>query len=289
MKPFLKSLGAIALLGHQGTVMLPQAEHPSLCIDPRRFNYMEHFFLTRERIQKGASRCHESNEGRPGFRVEEVHAKAKPQFKLKPNVIFINAGTNDCTQQFDIPNIPQRMKGLVEDIFNNIPEVTVILPGLLPRTGNDACHKLINIEYGQVAADLAKQGRKIVFADTFNGYLTLDDLADEVHPNDHGYQKLTSIWWLAFTKAVEKGFITPPWTMACQIIQGTGIGPIQTQKGSGFHDGDYKHISVPIGDLFYFAEGMPGDENPNVFWADLDGDGYDEFIWYKDPVNHKGV
>ena len=146
---------------------------------------------------------------------------------MKPNLVLINAGTNDCVKHIDFIRQPQRMKNMVEDIFENIPEVTVILSGLLPNKATNACTKLMNNNYGKVVDDLAGQGRKIVFADTvrrnnafplhlanfalqYNGYITEDDLSDGTHPTDFGYQKLASIWWLAFTKASQKGFITIP-------------------------------------------------------------------------------
>ncbi|KAL4995968.1 hypothetical protein BDV10DRAFT_187574 [Aspergillus recurvatus] len=55
------------------------------------------------------------------------------------------------------------------------------------------CTKLLNTDYGQIADQLAAQGKKIVFVDTYNGCFDLSDLADG---------------WHAFTGASQKGFIT---------------------------------------------------------------------------------
>ncbi|KAK2861454.1 hypothetical protein FQN49_004184 [Arthroderma sp. PD_2] len=150
------------------------------------------------------------NEGWPGFVIDEVRDKAKSQYKVKPNLILVNAGTNDCRRFTDYRRQPARLEALLEDLFENIPEVTVLLSGLLPNKDYDECSKLQNSWYRGVSDKLERQGRKIVFADTYNGYLTMKDLKDGIHPNDTGYRKFASIWWVAFTTAVKKGYVTPP-------------------------------------------------------------------------------
>ncbi|PGG95702.1 hypothetical protein AJ79_09910 [Helicocarpus griseus UAMH5409] len=150
------------------------------------------------------------NEGWPGYIIDDVHNKAELQYRLKPNLVLVNAGTNDCAQKIDFDGQPQRMKNLVEGLFNNIPGVTVILSGLLPNTDNDPCTKTMNDNYATIVDDLRSQDRKVVFANLYDGFITENDIADGVHPNDFGYQKMASVWWHAFTKAQEQEFITAP-------------------------------------------------------------------------------
>ncbi|KAL3440260.1 SGNH hydrolase-type esterase domain-containing protein [Aspergillus insuetus] len=151
-----------------------------------------------------------NNEGCPGATVREVHIKVRPQYQLQPNLVLINAGTNDCTRPEEPLTAPGRMEAMVEDIFNNVPDVTIILSGLMPNSINNVCTKLLNNAYRQIVDRLAARGRKIVFADTYNGYITMDDLHDGTHPHDFGYQKFAAVWWHAFTEASGNRWITAP-------------------------------------------------------------------------------
>ncbi|KAL3462071.1 SGNH hydrolase-type esterase domain-containing protein [Aspergillus heterothallicus] len=141
------------------------------------------------------------NEGWPGKTVREVHDKVRPQYRLRPN---------DCTRPDEPLTAPGRMQAMVEDIFNNVPDVAIILSGLMPNSINGLCTKLLNNAYGQIVDRLAARGRKIVFADLYNGYMTLHDIPDGTHPNDDGYRKMAAVWWHAFTQASGNGWITIP-------------------------------------------------------------------------------
>lgn len=139
--------------------------------------------------------------------IDEVHKKAKQDYKLKPDLVLINAGTNDCTQQLDIANAPARMANLVDDLFKSIENVTVVLSGLLPNGKENECTKSMSKHYMEIARKGEAEGKKIVFADMRHGF-TKDDMADETHPNDGGYKKMAASWWGAIRKAAKKKFIT---------------------------------------------------------------------------------
>ncbi|KAL2817978.1 hypothetical protein BDW59DRAFT_165684 [Aspergillus cavernicola] len=61
------------------------------------------------------------------------------------------------------------------------------------------------------------------------------------------------------------------------------------QKGSGADDGPYKHKGVLQDSLSVFALIDKEYVADTIFWADLNGDGVDEMIWYNDPVDKKGI
>lgn len=93
----------------------------------------------------------------------------------------------------------------------------------------------------------------------------------------------------------KQGWLTPPpnvrgvsdevstGSSTCDKIPGAAIGPTRTQMGSGSDDGAYHHIGTQVG-------GFAGFENPStvnfnnslpegVFWADIDGDGIDDYVY----------
>lgn len=145
-------------------------------------------------------------EGWPGYTINQVFDKVKAQYHLKPDLVLINAGTNDCTQDQEeaLVNAKGRMTNMVRGIFDNIDDVTIVLSGLLPNKNRNDCTRRLNDQYRTIVSEMA--GRKIVFADTW-GSFTFDDLADTTHPNDAGYKKMADIWWRAVRNAADKGFL----------------------------------------------------------------------------------
>jgi lysophospholipase L1-like esterase len=152
-----------------------------------------------------------ANEGWPGFLIDGVHDKAKvavPQYK--PNLVLINAGTNDCNKDVDIPNAGERMKSLLDTVFSESPKATVVLSTLLPNDNPNTNERAqrVNEQLRQLVIDQQKEGRAIVGAD-FQGDngLTVDDLVDGTHPTDAGYEKMVPVWDAAIQDAAQRGFL----------------------------------------------------------------------------------
>ncbi|KAL4901476.1 SGNH hydrolase-type esterase domain-containing protein [Aspergillus multicolor] len=139
----------------------------------------------------------DDNEGHGGFTIKRVYDMVKAQYRVKPNLVLINAGTNNCVRENSnaYASGKQQMKAMVIDIFDNIPEVTVILSGLLPQRDVGACTEFLNFEYAKIVDELAGEGRKVIFADFHTRWITLDEIPDGTHPNDSGYKKTAGIWF----------------------------------------------------------------------------------------------
>lgn len=79
--------------------------------------------------------------------------------------------------------------------------------------------------------------------------------SDGTHPTDDGYWLMASVWWAAFQEIV--AVLQPPAdniddtlavnTNTCAKVAGVSRGPIQTQQGSGYDNGNYVHTSVAHG------------------------------------------
>jgi lysophospholipase L1-like esterase len=154
------------------------------------------------------------NEGWPGYVIDQVYAKANdsvPQWK--PNVILVNAGTNDCSQDNDIVHAGDRMRAMVEHLFEMSPRATVLLSSLIVNKDSnvEANVLAVNVQYRALAADLKARGRRLVFVDMHgpDGPL-LEDMADSTHPNDEGYLKMGALWYKGLVDASKDGFIVAP-------------------------------------------------------------------------------
>jgi lysophospholipase L1-like esterase len=154
------------------------------------------------------------NEGWPGYIISQVDAKAQASVpKWKPNVILVNAGTNDCVQNVDIPNAGTRMQTLLQDVWNLSPNSTIVLSSLLVNSAaaTEKNIEAVNPQYAALAKQLQGQGRKLVYVDmhTANGP-QVGDLVDGTHPNDAGYAKMAAIWLGGLQEAAGQGWLAPP-------------------------------------------------------------------------------
>ncbi|KAK4671241.1 hypothetical protein QC764_602057 [Podospora pseudoanserina] len=178
-------------------------------------------------------------------RVATIHGLSKHSVKYQPNVILIHAGTFDTLMQNDlyeteynysmpafgsgsspwIGGIYQRYADMVDYLFDQVPNTTIILSTIIP-TGNRIIYK--NMDYvtsmaREVVANRLwvlepERPQKIVLADMwavgigaaeFEVMGRHDFRADGIHPNDSGYEKMASIFLRAIIGAGESGFLSP--------------------------------------------------------------------------------
>lgn len=106
----------------------------------------------------------------PGVRVDTIHEIAKgivPQ--SKPNLILINAGTNDCLMHVDIDNFYKRYDDLVQYLLTASHKVTLVMGTLLPTwnehfNGREDVFR-VNPQIRRLAKIYQKQGLPVVLAE----------------------------------------------------------------------------------------------------------------------------
>ncbi|KAL4860487.1 SGNH hydrolase-type esterase domain-containing protein [Aspergillus spectabilis] len=215
-----------------------------------------------------------SHEGHPAYRIEQVMQEATRSVGYKPNVVLINAGTNDATQGYFVGTAGERMDALLDHLYSSIPDTTIILSTLLPNTARPALVADINVQYRRIYTRRSDAGDKIVLADMANA-LEVSDLIDDTHPNDEGYRKMATVWWAAIQATQRRGFLSAPADPEidetamnnCEKEYGSGQGHYaQTQRGSGADDG-------PLG--LNFAQLV------NVWGAYREG-ALDDLVWSRE-------
>ncbi|KAL2164842.1 hypothetical protein VTH06DRAFT_138 [Thermothelomyces fergusii] len=156
-------------------------------------------------------------EGWSGYRIEQVHqmamaAESVP--KYKPNVVLVNAGTNDATQNFQVDAAGARMEAMLRDLWAASPRALVVLSTLL--VNSDAATErnavAINRQLRRLAARLRRDEHyRIVLADMRGPRgPRLADLADGTHPSDEGYRKMAHVWYASLRAASDQGLLEPP-------------------------------------------------------------------------------
>ncbi|KAH8911596.1 SGNH hydrolase [Coniochaeta sp. PMI_546] len=164
--------------------------------------------------QHHGSMADNDNEGWPGYVIDQVYAKANASVPAwKPNVILVNAGTNDCSQNKSIDHAGDRMLAMLEHLFVMSPRATILLSSLIINKNSTVEGRVVraNDEYRAVATTLKAKGRRLVFVDMHgpDGPQPAD-MSDNTHPNDNGYKKMATLWYNGLVDASKAGFLEAP-------------------------------------------------------------------------------
>ncbi|KAL5362232.1 SGNH hydrolase-type esterase domain-containing protein [Aspergillus floccosus] len=149
------------------------------------------------------------NEGHYGYRVDQIAEVVKKSYHFQPNLILINAGTNDALQNHNIDTIGDRMNGLLTQLFDAVPGTTIIWSTLLQNTRQPINVETINKQYRKLAAQRRADGDRVVLAE-MSQFIKFDQLKDGTHPLDFGYKEMASVWWAAIETAQQAGMFQKP-------------------------------------------------------------------------------
>ncbi|KIX92784.1 uncharacterized protein Z520_11447 [Fonsecaea multimorphosa CBS 102226] len=161
--------------------------------------------------RKAGSMEDNDNEGWRGYRIDQILAKAEKSASAHmPNIFTVNAGSNDCIQDFEIHGAGGRIHHMLESLWKRCPAATIILSTLLMTAQDSAEQRVLRVNsqlVSLVEKELSGQ-RKIVLVDMHGADgPQLCDLVDGVHPNDDGYKKMAQIWYQGIQEAIHKGFL----------------------------------------------------------------------------------
>lgn len=210
--------------------------------------------------------------------MDQVRKRAETAvYSWPPNVVLINAGTNDATQQEQsVVGTGLKMRALIDTVFAKSPHAVVILSTLLPnsRTRNDGSSyqdniDSINAEYRKLYREyvpvddngVEQPGYKVILAE-MAGFITDADIHDGTHPTIEGNRKMAAVWDWAIGQANDKGWLVEP-SKSGTFEDSEGTKTCKKKKGSGNQDvrsgqqilyaansiirddGTYKHGSRP--------------------------------------------
>ncbi|KAF2726615.1 SGNH hydrolase [Polyplosphaeria fusca] len=181
-------------------------------------------------------------EATSGFVISQIAAAlhtAVPKFL--PNLVLIDAGTNNCNKGGLVPDAGTNITNMINDVFALSPGSTVILATVLVNSveKQDACRVDENKQFTALAAKMQAEGAKLVLVDMRgpDGPL-VTDLADGRHPNDVGYSKMAKVWFSGVQEVVSKGLLSP--------ASSKTINPAATQTPPAAGAADSTRTTVPL-------------------------------------------
>jgi lysophospholipase L1-like esterase len=159
--------------------------------------------------RKTGSMAANEPEGWRGFKLDEIEKKAMQSVtNIKPNIFTVNAGSNDCIQSLEIDSFGKRMGNLIDFLWLECPESTVILSTLLLNTDQQTNSRILRVK-DQIRALVEEKATTsrfvIVDMHTDKGPRS-EDFVDGTHPGDLGYRKVAEIWLDGIQDASLKNF-----------------------------------------------------------------------------------
>jgi hypothetical protein len=110
-----------------------------------------------------------------------------------PDLILLHIGTNDAWQGRTAAQMKSSLQSLLTTIKNLRPNAQVIVASLIRRT-DDASLEATQMSYNAAIPGLvAAQGANFHFVN-MHAVIQATDLADGVHPNQAGYDKMADAW-----------------------------------------------------------------------------------------------
>ncbi|KAL8788939.1 MAG: hypothetical protein Q9195_007055 [Heterodermia aff. obscurata] len=252
------------------------------------------------------------NEGHGGYTIAAVASSCAQALSERPNIITLHVGTNDLDYDIDGSWTDQRgasdrLGSLLDQISAACPDA-VILVAQIVGTGYPTVQKrydAYNAKIPGVVAQRVATGKHILVVDmqSVKGqYIGRDN----IHPNDEGYQKVADLWYSGIQQADSKGWIKPP--VPVQYIHPPNPQCISKRVNipfiSGQHSGHYcldpstwtktgsnGRISHGVGtngpaqfrkNWIKKTRAGPGIDKKgqmHVKFADITGNGRDDFIW----------
>lgn len=191
--------------------------------------------------QHGKDFANNQVEATSGFVIAQIAKSVQTAApKFRPNLVLLDAGTNNCNKGGEVPDAGKQVAAIVDDVYARSPGATVVLATVLANkdAAQDKCRVGVNAQYQALAADLAAKKARFVLADMRSPEgPTTADLSDSRHPNDAGYAKMAAVWLKGIQEAQAKGFLTAP-VAAPAPASGS-------KKGAAQHGGGAKNATTP--------------------------------------------
>ncbi|WNV86443.1 ricin-type beta-trefoil lectin domain protein [Umezawaea sp. Da 62-37] len=136
------------------------------------------------------------HEGHSGWRIDQLDANIVGWLaNSNPRTVLLHIGTNDMNQNYDIANAPARLSALIDKIRANAPQVELFVAQITPES--DATQESrVQAFNATVPGIVSQKGAKTHLVDMHSA-ITTADLADGVHPNQAGYDKMGARWFSA--------------------------------------------------------------------------------------------
>jgi len=136
------------------------------------------------------------HEGHSGWRIDQIDASVVGWLQASsPDTILLHIGTNDLTQNVDPANAPARLSALIDKIRATEPAVELFVAQIVP-SADPSLESRVQAYNAAFPGIVAQKGPRTHLVDMHSA-ITTADLADGLHPNAVGYDKMGARWFSA--------------------------------------------------------------------------------------------
>ena len=151
-----------------------------------------------------------NHEGHGGYTIEGNNGIAQfvntsiPSYS--PDIITLMIGTNDINGNNNLSDAPNRLGKLLDSIFMRDANILVILAQIVPTRsdGTNNAVKTYNAAMPNLVSTRVAKGQHVVLVDMYTAFT--DDanykqslFADNLHPNQAGYDLMADVWFEALS------------------------------------------------------------------------------------------
>jgi len=144
----------------------------------------------------------QDHEGHWGWRADEVSeglVDYLAYYELVqariPNIALIHLGTNDCTVGEPVETILDDLRGILDQLYDNNPNMNILLAKLIPATQFDIQDCLDQVNQRVEDLPLEYDGFTLVLVDMTEGFIVEDHTWDGLHPNNEGSERMAQKWF----------------------------------------------------------------------------------------------
>jgi lysophospholipase L1-like esterase len=145
-----------------------------------------------------------AHEGFGGKNTEQLAALVPTHFAEHPaDIVLLHSGHNHTVEEQPVPGIIAATERLIGAFRAINPRVTVLLAQVIPagKLPKYAYLPELNRALAQLASRLDTPEQRVVLVDQATGFnWETDTVADKVHPNAAGAEKMAAVWFAALKK-----------------------------------------------------------------------------------------
>ncbi len=153
-------------------------------------------------MSNGPSELGDKNhEGHSGWTVSQIDTNINSWMdKYTPQIVLLHIGTNDIYMS---PNgASDRLSVLIDKICAKLPsDGKLYVSNIIPLSMSDVT--AYNSKIPGIVQQKTSAGKPVYFVEMYKA-LTTSDLADGVHPNATGYNKMADVWFNAIRDDLAK-------------------------------------------------------------------------------------
>ncbi|MFJ1767404.1 FG-GAP-like repeat-containing protein [Amycolatopsis sp. NPDC088138] len=233
-----------------------------------------------------------ANEGHSGYTIDQLTAGIDGWLAFdRPDVVLLHVGINDLARGIDVAGAPQRLRTLADRIFADRPGVALLFLGLIPTTpGLESATASFNSSVKAMQGSEQQAGHRFRYVDP--PALTSAEMADNLHPNDAGYQRMAQSLYGPLDQAYTDGWIASRPALGAATEAG-GSGKVRWADFDGDGRADYLTVASTGAVSAYLNRGGDGRGGWSVLgqiasgtttgatrarFADFDGDGRADYL-----------